>query len=359
MELDVASLLAGPRGRRLCLELAMAADEEIRVAVFYLDYDLDPRAGSSRYMMSSFASSGESPPPPPKPTVAELGALISRLDLGRIDDALAQKALLQAVDTARYWQEPDGEDILADIPSITASLAHVAEALVDASSTIWWSRPLQVGQFAVDWRTSEDPAPIPRHPQQTLNAWGRNERAMELRAQKERPRNPRVNWSGDWWSLPLTLVHTFSRVPEGLDLIEDSLGWGQATIIPVSGTGRILEVEVAEDWVTLCRDFPLEVTASRQHDWYRTTGRDGRWVIPDWEQVATRWDAVHLPVAGYLRLAGRALEVDPGQGTASVIGGWNPDATVWLTDRVRETEEPRQHWHRENNWDEWTLFGSA
>ncbi|MFJ4030256.1 hypothetical protein ACIPWF_23115 [Paenarthrobacter sp. NPDC089989] len=358
MKLDVASLLAGPRGRRLCLELAMEADDEVRIAVFDLGYDRDPGAGKSRVMMSSFAPSGEVPPPMPKPTVAELADRMSRLDLHRINDALIQKALRRAVDTARYWQQPDGEDVLAADERLADALEHVARGVLATRAANDWGDQFSAQQWAVDWRSAADPTPLSRNPSQTLSEWTEHTLDVEFRSAWQLPADLRAQVSGEWWSIPYRLIQTMSRIPEGLDLIEDSLGWEEATVIPVSGSGRILEVEAAEDWVTLCRDFPSQVTASRRHDWYRTTGRDGHWVIPDWEQVATRWDAVHLTVNGYLHLAGRALEVDPAQGTASVIAGWNPDTTLWLTDRLRETEEPRQHWRRENNWDEWTLVRS-
>lgn len=45
------------------------------------------------------------------------------------------------------------------------------------------------------------------------------------------------------------------------------------------------------------------MTALKRHDWYRTTGRDGSWVIPDWSQVAHDYDGVHLSIAGYLTAA--------------------------------------------------------
>ena len=55
--------------------------------------------------------------------------------------------------------------------------------------------------------------------------------------------------------------------------------------------GRVLEIRCAEDWLRLCRAHPLEVSASRRHDWYRTTGMVGPWVIPDWSTVAQEADA--------------------------------------------------------------------
>lgn len=63
-------------------------------------------------------------------------------------------------------------------------------------------------------------------------------------------------------------------------------------------------------------------------------------MVPDWEQVAGQWDAVHLTTLGYLSGATRALPVDTD--TATMIAGWNPDTTIWLTDTIREWDEPRQ-----------------
>jgi hypothetical protein len=96
-----------------------------------------------------------------------------------------------------------------------------------------------------------------------------------------------------------------------LNLVEDSFGGEVATAIPVRGVGRTLEIRRPEDWTSLCRRFPLEVTASRRHVWFSTTGRDGRWLIPDWERVADEWDAVHLTVHGYLSGAGARFRSAP------------------------------------------------
>ena len=75
------------------------------------------------------------------------------------------------------------------------------------------------------------------------------------------------------------------------------------------------------------------MTASRRHDWWRLTGRDGTWLIPDWAAVATRFDAVHLTVDGYLSTAGRAIPVEhPSGPAATVLAGFAPDETWWLTD---------------------------
>ena len=71
--------------------------------------------------------------------------------------------------------------------------------------------------------------------------------------------------------------------------------------------------------------------------------------MPDWPSVAGDWDAVHLTVRCYLTTAGRALDVDSER--ASVLAGWDPDATFWLNDVLR-LAGPATHWQR-NQDGEW------
>lgn len=118
------------------------------------------------------------------------------------------------------------------------------------------------------------------------------------------------------------------------------------------GAGRTLEIQTPEDWADLCREYPMEVTASRRHDWFRVTGRDGRWLIPDWERVAARWDAVHLTTLGYLSTATALIEIDEEYG--SLIAGWGPDSTLWLSDIARERTPQRQEWTRRQDDSRWS-----
>ncbi len=75
------------------------------------------------------------------------------------------------------------------------------------------------------------------------------------------------------------------------------------------------------------------------------TGRAGTWLIPDWSAVAADWDAVHVSVAGYLTTATRALPVADGT-AATMLAGWNPDQTWWLTDILATTTpHPAESWH--------------
>ena len=82
----------------------------------------------------------------------------------------------------------------------------------------------------------------------------------------------------------------------------------------------MFEVDGPQAWAQLCRRFSLEVTAQKRHEWYRTTGRAGRWVIPDWLRVGEVYDGVHLTAAGYLSAATTEIPVD--DDCASVIAGW-------------------------------------
>ena len=113
--------------------------------------------------------------------------------------------------------------------------------------------------------------------------------------------------------------------------------------VDVPAGARVLELTRPEDVVALVEAFPLEVTASRQRDWSETTGRSGRWLVPDHRAVADVYDGVHLTVLGWAASAGRALPV--GDGTATVLAGWDPDATYWLTDAVT-VRGPGVRWRR-------------
>ena len=103
------------------------------------------------------------------------------------------------------------------------------------------------------------------------------------------------------------------------------------------------EIDGPGAWTDLVRRYPMDVTSARLHDWYRTTGRAGTWLVPDWSEVAADYDAVHLTVAGYLTTATRALPVDAT--TATVLAGWNPDQTWWLTDILEAVSPDPERWH--------------
>ena len=365
MSLRAADLLAGPRGRRLCLEMALTlratestATEELRTAVFYAAYDLDPGRGSSRVLFGPGEDERSGPPPAPAPH--EVARLLDAAPLPDVDESTLLLALSTVVDTARYWQEPDGEDELAGTPEVRAAIARVADAIAAAPGAAQWVDPMDTReQWAVTFADLPNIGPQPtRTAREILDRWQGLQLEEEARAQHDRPADPAAMFSGAWWSRPaLGLMSTTralpGRGPMGLRFVEDGLGWKTATVerVRIPADARIFEIDGAEAWAELVGRYPLEVTASRRHDWYRITGRNGTWVIPDWSQVRHDFDAVHLTIGGYLTTAGTAIPID--EGRATVLAGWDPDATYWLRDLDRE-ESTVADWHLDNADRTWT-----
>ncbi|WP_448257058.1 hypothetical protein [Microbacterium aurum] len=349
-------LLDAPRGRLLCLELAKRIDPRVGEALQDLAYNAHVEAGSTvvRFGVDedgrSFQSSG---PVQARFTREQLAARIAVA----VQDAAARgihaddigQALQRSVDLAAYWQPPRGEEIVAADPAIVRSLAPLAQMVAVHPSTQWWHRDRTVEQWAIEWDPSGDGAPFDPAPDAAVR-WSARTREWEERAAREWPQYPDRGVSSEWWSHPGGAPHSTgglpvgssTGLPAGIPLVEDSLGWERAVAVPVRGGGGTYEVRTPEDWAHLCRRYPLEVTASHWYDWYQFTERSGRWLLPDWGSVARQWDAVHLTAAAYLTGATREIVVDDEYST--VIGGWGPDETYWLTGLVRDVEGPRVHW---------------
>lgn len=363
MTVDVDALLAGPRGRRLCLAVALRGAgtdawgrSELRTAVAHAAYDLDPGAGTARVVAA--VGPGAQAYRPPHPTPAEVAALVDEVDLARagpggLDGLTLLLALRDAVDSARHWQEPDGEDVLAATPEVRAALRRVAAHVAASPAAAWWDAPADTGaQWTVTFDGAASPA-VEGTAAQRLHRWRTDEEAAEARAARERPADPRAPWGGWWWSVPVAGLRASThrleeRGPVGLWCVEDGHGWeaaGVRRLVPPR-EARVIEVDGADAWVDLCRRHPLEVSAGRRHDWFRATGRSGRWWVPDWSAVAREADAVHLTVAGYLTASGRALPV--ADGVATALAGWDPDRTCWLTD-VADDATPSERWALERD----------
>lgn len=341
-------LLAGPRGRRLLLEYALSSERQLdpqyredslTAGVFVASYHLDPGEGTSVQLIGDDGAELQEIAP------AEVASRLAAVPLVEATPELLRECLSKTVGAARYWQEPDGTDVLAGTQELTRSLRRVAEHLGASGHTAWWGTSVEGrSQWQVEW-DGAPPHTVPSDAQAMLRQGRAEVLAEELVARRERPTDPAASWSGNWWSRPPWELPSSTRAladgsPAGLWFVEDELGWEHATTRRVGMPAglRTFEVASAASWALLCGRFPIEVTAQKRHDWYRTTGRDGRWVIPDWAKVAEHYDAVHLHTLAYLSAAGTAIAVD--EDTASVIAGWGPDETYWFTPRVRYLDDP-------------------
>lgn len=336
------ALLEGPRGRRLCLEYAC---RDTRIAEIVNHYGFHHLEDGARVIAFS---SGE-PAPIPDPSVGDIAEALATASGTPLDHDAVSRALRASVDVARYWQEPDTLDRLCAHPQIVEALRPLAHDLL-APYERSWDRQRTPEQWAVQWRLREAAGALAPAAATALEKWDADLRAAEERARRDWPTEPTARVSGEWWSVPVRMLSTRGSIDAALDLVEDAFGDEAATVIPVTGHGRTLEVHGAADWAELCRRYPLEVTASHRHDCYRTTGRDGRWLVPDWVRIAREWHAVHLTTLGYLTGATRTIEIDGEY--ASVIAGWEPDSTIWLTDAVVESG-PREQWQRERSDEPW------
>ncbi|WP_406692302.1 hypothetical protein REH65_10645 [Saccharopolyspora sp. ID03-671] len=261
----------------------------------------------------------------------EVGELVER-DLGTPGDRELLAALASSVDVAMYWQEPDAVDQALADPGIGPRLLPVARAIASAPDARWWSSGIDLdAQVHVEMERTAPPTDRPGA--EIVGRW-RDETVEDERRSRQRPSDPSANFSGHWWSAPPRELITTTRARPaalGLCLEEDSFGpeWAWCRSVRTTREPRVLEITGPEAWCEIVERYPLEVTLSRRHDWWRVTGWAGRWLIPDWNAVAADHDAVHLTCAGYLTTAGRALPVDEAR---TMLAGWDPDQTYWFSD---------------------------
>lgn len=315
MDSDVEAVLAGPRGRRLALEYALAIADERRSA----------GTGVPDLRMVRLSASPD-----------DVAARLDEVPLVTLDARSCLEVADRVLCGAMSWQPPDGDDVLAATPVVRAALARIAAHVLASPEAVWWSEGLAREQHVLRWAGDPTP-PGPVDAPAELERWKAHTIASEERALRDRPTDPEAAWSGEWWSTPPRTLTTSTRGlgdlgPIGLWLMEDNPGWERASsrAVSVPDGVRVYEIDGPAAWARLCRERPVDVTGEKRHDWYRTTGRAGTWVVPDWSAVAREYDAVHLTMTGYLQAAGTAIAVD--ETRASVIAGWAPDETFWLTD---------------------------
>ena len=282
---------------------------------------------------------------------------VAQLDLEALADTRDARALLpalaDAVSWAFYWQEPDEVDTALQESAVAGLLMPVAAALQACSAAKWWTSPVALSdQWHLRWH-QDPPVPAPSEPSRAatlLAAWQGKAVAHEEQARRTHPVDPTAPWTGSWWSSPALsgLVSTTttwpgSGTPVGLALLEDAFGAERAEVraARLEPDVRVYELTGATAWAELVVAYPLPVTRSRRHDWFRVTGWRGEWVVPDWKAAAEDWHGVHLTVAGYLSVAGRLLRPQPAgaDDVRTLLAGWDPGTTWWLSD-VTTLEAP-------------------
>jgi len=253
------------------------------------------------------------------------------------------ESLGRAVAFAAYWQEPldlDDTEVPDDV------LRPAAEAILRSPDIDWWRSPVHL---ADQWQCGRKDRPLSLDPGEGLGQWTADERAA-VHAPNYLNRD---DVSGTWWSAPIRLPSSTrslaGRGPLGLWLAEDETGERSARCWPVGPTRepRVFEVHGPEDWAQLARTYAFDVTDSRSPDWKRATGRVGLWVVPNWPAVAADYDAVHVSTWGWLTTAGRPVPVN---GAASLLAGWSPDQTYWLTDCLRVAGDPVDYERDPDGW---------
>lgn len=313
-------LLLAPRGRRLCWSL--------------LDSLLDGQGHTAwrrvRYRVRHGAYQDDL-----TGLVPEVSASVAMVDLVSLaesgDELRLLAALVEPVDSAAYWEPPDDVDRALADAAVQRVLLPVAHAVTTAVAARWWPSPVQMErQRYVEW-TDEHGCPLAVSGAAGELACWRVDAARR---------------GGAWWStprpsgLPATTRALAGLGAVGLGLVEDGSGCDQARCWPVDATrpARVYEITGPGRWVDLVGRYPLDVTRACHDSWQHLADWDGAWLIPDFEALASDYDAIHLTVTGYLVTAGRALPVE---GAHTLLAGWDPDETYWLTDVLAVSGSPR------------------
>lgn len=313
------------------------------------------------------------------------------------------QALEVAVSQASYWGDIHGEETLAAQEPIRAALFPFAREAARANLAFGLdASPVADTAWVVEFDNSAAGLPFGTPPAQNdaaqlLEHWWDRTTAWESRMILELPADPSTRHTGEWWSTPpsglmvscpawpatMTDPHhgPYPGEPTGLRLVEDQLGWKRALVYRLVSPRppedlRLFVIDGPQDWAWLCARFPLDVSATKRHDWHRVTGEVEPWILPDFDAMAAEFDAVRLTLRGYLSSAGIAIPVprlvDPGEGPEvldaelparppvghSVIAGWAPLSTYWLVN-ARADPGSRTPWEGDGQHAWWPASSPA
>lgn len=321
-ELKAEALLAGPRGRRLCLAVAHRLYEPVWSSLFR----------AARHPQDPVRRAG-------------LATQLREVDADQLskwhEPTRFVPAVAESVGSAMYWQEPDDEDVIAATPQIIDALGAIADAICSSPATAWWTSPADLHHLRYTDRYDTSHRDEPQRPPQLAGA------AEKLAAWHFGADQGSENWASGplgrglpWTTRPLPGLGSTELVWE-----EDTLDHPSARVWHLAATTpRIYEVDSPAAWTALVERYPFDITRSSNREWQQVTGLEGPWLVPDYQAVAQSYDGVHLTVAGYLTTATRALSL-PSCGY-TLLGGWDPDTTWWLTDALHLNHPEPDLWHR-------------
>ena len=204
------ALLGGRRGRRLLLEFALEsesillgedAENPLNTGMYYASYQADPDRGQG----VSFFGPGAEAARNTMVTAEEVASLLAAVELVPATEGTLRRALVRSVDSARYWQQPDGHDVIAGSEPVRKQLVRVAEHLAGSADAARWMLPAST---ADQWSSKGN-----RTPEQLVLACRRSGicrarflatevASAERRAMPDRFADPSANFSGEWWSMP-------------------------------------------------------------------------------------------------------------------------------------------------------------
>jgi hypothetical protein len=219
-------------------------------------------------------------------------------------------------------------------PVVTGSLLDVGRVLAGIPGAAWLGAGVgRSTQALVDWANSEGPPDLAAH-----------ESLLKVAEQA----------SGEWWSapagvgLPCTTRKLASFTAVELICRDDSFGETEAAVwdVSVNPGARVAEVHGLADWSRLVEAYPLDVTWSRGEQWSPRLGWKGPWLLPDWDRVARDWDGVHVTADAYLQSRGQMSRV---RGGATVLEGWDPDTTYWLSEAIMLAASSPETWVHEQD----------
>lgn len=332
-QMDLTSLiLACPRGRYFCASIA-----HLR------------HAGSEKLARGGLA------------TVEETQEIIRATNVTATPLSANEllSTLSHTTSSAQYWDVPDHDDLVLADPDVTSLLRPVADEILASPLTQWWGDPVDLDkQHTVQHLQPDSQQTHAREPRLTqstnLDAWFKHVTQREAGAGRYREEHPNAHIGGDWWSIPTpsnALLTTRSITGLGaLELVlkEDPIHSDIARVwaVQIRDTPRIYEITTPADWVRLVASFPLEVTHTKRDLWGDSTGIQRRWFIPNWAEVANKYDGVHLSLIGYLSTAGIGLTLPFDSSCATVLAGWDPDGTWWLNREAVRIDDQSSLWRQ-------------